>query len=52
MKYGHADKVKMKNHDMVSGLDKYSNQEPPKKIGILTRFLTWIAKGAKNSCPT
>lgn len=52
MKHGHNNKVKMKNSDMVSESDKHSYQRLQEKIGILTRFLNWIAKGAKNSCPT
>ncbi len=52
MKNGHNDKDRMKNSDMDSGSDKHRYQRPPGKIGILTRFLNWIAKGAKNSCPT
>ena len=52
MKHGHNDKVKMKNIDMASGSDKHRYQQPSGKIGIMTRFLNWIAKGAKNLCPT
>ncbi len=52
MKYGHNDKAKMKNSDMASGTDKHRYQQSPGKIGIMTRFLNWIAKGAKNLCPT
>ncbi len=52
MKHGHNDKAKMKTSDMVSESVKNSDQRPTGKTGILTRFLNWIAKGAKNSCPT
>ncbi len=52
MKHGHNDKVKTKISDMTSGAEPHSDQQAPEKIGILTRFLTWIANGAKNSCVT
>jgi hypothetical protein len=52
MKHGNNDKDKMKNSDLASGSDKNRYQQPSGKIGIMTRFLNWIAKGAKNLCPT
>jgi hypothetical protein len=42
MKNRRNDKVKIKKSD----------QQSPEKTGILSRFLNWLAKGAKNSCPT
>jgi len=52
MKFGHNDKSKMKNNDVASRSDQHGHQQPPVKVGILARFLNWIAKGATNSCPT
>jgi len=51
MKHEHNDKAK-KNNGMVSGSNKHGEQQPPEKIGIPARFLNWIARGAKNACPT
>ncbi len=52
MKHGLNDKVKMKDSDMASESDKHRDQKLLGKIGILARFLNWIAKGAKKLCPT
>ena len=46
------------DYRIVSVTKRDSSQKGPKKIGLLKRFLDWIARGAertdtgKTSCPT
>jgi len=46
------------SHRIVLATKRDSSQKGPKKIGLLKRFLDWIARGAeqthmgKKSCPT
>jgi len=37
---------------MFAGSNKDNDQQPPEKMGLLTKFSNWLAKGAKNMCPT
>jgi len=50
--------VTKKNHHTVSASNKRLFQQKSEKIGLLKKFLTWIAKGAdelnngRTFCPT
>jgi hypothetical protein len=45
-------KSSIKSYDVVSKADDKLSQLRHKKSGVLKRFLDWIARGSKNTCPT
>lgn len=55
---GSKNRNNTKNHSIVSPSKKTFSEEKFEKIGLVKRFLEWIAKGAdeshigRTSCPT
>jgi len=45
-------KISRKHNHLIIGSESPLSRPKSKKAGVLKRFLDWIAKGSKNTCPT